>query len=73
MLEAAKLTREGRDIPDHVHLVDFTDFFCDDEQCYAAIINILVYRDSNHITATFSKTLAEPMKIKLKQVISLLE
>lgn len=39
-------------------LVDFSDLFCDADACPAVIGNIFVYRDSNHITASYARSLA---------------
>jgi peptidoglycan/LPS O-acetylase OafA/YrhL len=43
---------------ERIHFLDLTDFFCDSEICPAVIGNILVYRDDDHITATYARTLA---------------
>lgn len=45
------------ELPGNVRLVDLTDFFCD-EVCTPVVGNVLVYRDTNHITATYATTLA---------------
>jgi hypothetical protein len=42
------------------HLVDFIGDICPGELCRAVIGNALVYRDKDHLTATFARTL-EPM------------
>jgi peptidoglycan/LPS O-acetylase OafA/YrhL len=42
------------------HLVDFIADICPGEVCRAVIGNALVYRDKDHLTATFARTL-EPM------------
>lgn len=39
-------------------LVDLTRTFCADGTCPTVIGNVVVYRDSNHMTATFVRTLA---------------
>ncbi|MEJ5919593.1 acyltransferase family protein [Corynebacterium sp. H78] len=44
-------------LPDAIS-VDFTDVFCDDNRCPAVIGNVYVYRDNNHVSVTFAKTLA---------------
>ncbi|MEO8527480.1 MAG: acyltransferase family protein [Pseudolysinimonas sp.] len=43
---------------DGVDILDFTDVFCWDGTCKSAIGGVTVYRDSHHITQTFSITLA---------------
>ncbi len=46
------------DVPDNVAFADLTPYVCPDDQCPAAIGNILVYRDSSHLTDTYAVTLA---------------
>ncbi|WP_219995930.1 acyltransferase family protein [Schumannella soli] len=38
--------------------LDLTSSFCRDDSCPAVIGNVLVFRDSQHLTATYSRTLA---------------
>src|SRR5699024_10208672 len=42
---------------DLVTLLDFTDLLCTDEVCPAEIGNVVVYRDSDHLTATYVRTM----------------
>jgi peptidoglycan/LPS O-acetylase OafA/YrhL len=44
----------------NTHLVDFIGDICPGEVCRAVIGNAIVYRDKDHLTATFARTL-EPM------------
>jgi peptidoglycan/LPS O-acetylase OafA/YrhL len=39
-------------------MIDMTPYFCVSGRCPAVIGGVLVYRDANHMTATFSRTLA---------------
>ena len=48
----------SRDRTGHVHLADLTSSFCDDSTCYAAIGGAEVYWDVDHLTATYSRSLA---------------
>lgn len=41
-----------------VHLIDLTDAICPAAACAAVIGGVLVYRDTNHLTATYARTLA---------------
>jgi hypothetical protein len=41
-----------------VSFVDFTDFVCEPTTCPPIIGNVYVYRDFNHPTATFMRTLS---------------
>ena len=38
-------------------VVDFTDVFCDASRCHAVISGANVYRDQDHLTATFANTM----------------
>ena len=49
-------------IPDNVIFADMTDYFCDEETCSPVIGNVLVYRDTHHITASYSKTMAPALE-----------
>ncbi|MGO1316374.1 MAG: SGNH hydrolase domain-containing protein [Cellulomonadaceae bacterium] len=46
---------------DDLHAIDLSDLFCDVARCYTVVGNVLAYNDDNHITATFSETLAVPL------------
>ncbi|MBP2413732.1 peptidoglycan/LPS O-acetylase OafA/YrhL [Arthrobacter stackebrandtii] len=37
--------------------VDFTDYFCDATTCPAVIGNVIVYKDDNHVTSSYLKTM----------------
>ncbi|QFZ20942.1 acyltransferase family protein [Saccharothrix syringae] len=41
-----------------VSLVDFTDYFCDEQECHGVVGNLVVYYDPDHLNAAFSRTLA---------------
>lgn len=45
----------------NVTVKDLTDQFCGRNVCQAVLNGVIVYKDSTHITSTFSKTLAEPL------------
>lgn len=59
-------------IPDNVIFTNMSDAFCDDATCYSVAGNIIMYRDDNHITATYARTIAphlrEPLEQALQQV-----
>ena len=40
------------------HLIDLTPFYCDDDTCPVVIGGVNVYRDTNHLTVTYARTLA---------------
>lgn len=52
-------------------LVDFTDVYCDATKCDAVIGGVIVNRDENHLTNTFSKTLAPYIEVELNQMMAL--
>jgi peptidoglycan/LPS O-acetylase OafA/YrhL len=43
-------------------LVDLTDDFCTDDSCPPVVGNVLIYRDSHHLTATYSRLLAPALE-----------
>ena len=44
--------------PNGVRLIDLSGQFCDDQQCYARIGSVIVYRDHGHLSNEYSKLLA---------------
>ncbi len=52
-----------------VHLVDLGDFICPDTTCAPVIGRVLVYRDEHHITATYARTLAHAMEVRLEGLV----
>jgi hypothetical protein len=46
------------DVPSNVRFIDTADAVCDAERCPAVIGNVLVYLDDNHLSATYSTTMA---------------
>jgi peptidoglycan/LPS O-acetylase OafA/YrhL len=44
-----------------VRIYDLTSHFCGRNVCQAVIDGVIVYRDSTHVTSTFSKSLAAPL------------
>ncbi|KIL50855.1 acyltransferase family protein [Jeotgalibacillus campisalis] len=55
--------------PDNVTTMDLTDYFCDEDYCYYVVGNIITHFDSNHITATFSRTFAPIMKDEIMEAL----
>ncbi|WP_347862282.1 acyltransferase family protein [Salimicrobium sp. PL1-032A] len=60
-------------IPDNVTFADLTEYFCDDEECFSVVGNVMVYRDVHHISNLYSETLASPLKEPLEQALNNLE
>jgi len=46
-------------LPKRTQVVDWTDVFCDSENCSPVVGHSIVYHDAHHLTNTFSLTLAE--------------
>jgi hypothetical protein len=52
-----------------VRLVDLNDAICPADRCAAVIGGVLVYRDTNHLTATYARTLAVRLDEQLQMVM----
>lgn len=50
-------------------LVDMRQLFCRNAQCPSVIGGVLVYRDSNHMTSVYARTLAEPLSARLGPLV----
>ena len=55
--------------PENVHYIDLSDFFCEEDLCKPVIGNVLVYRDSHHITVTYSESLAPILYEELMHIL----
>ncbi|GGR39735.1 peptidoglycan/LPS O-acetylase OafA/YrhL [Nocardioides luteus] len=53
----------------NAHLVDLTHLFCDAQICPAVVGNVIVYRDGNHITARYARTLAPFLGRELARIL----
>ena len=45
--------------------VDMSEFFCSERRCASVIGRVLVYRDDNHMTAAYARTLVDPFREEL--------
>jgi peptidoglycan/LPS O-acetylase OafA/YrhL len=54
---------------DEVVLIDFTDLYCGPERCSPVIGGVLVHRDQNHITNTWSMTLADELRKRIEPML----
>lgn len=50
-------------------VVDLNDRFCAEDSCPAVIGNVIVYRDSHHVTATYSRLLADELSARIDAVL----
>jgi peptidoglycan/LPS O-acetylase OafA/YrhL len=46
--------------------LDFSRYFCADDECLTVVGGVVVWRDSNHLTATYSTSLAPVLAGKLR-------
>lgn len=61
---------QGRpDIPPNVRFVDLSDLYCDDYVCPPIIGNVRVYRDENHITETYMRTMSPMVEKRVKRAL----
>jgi peptidoglycan/LPS O-acetylase OafA/YrhL len=60
----------ARSFGDRVTLLDFTDSICDEAECPVMRNGIVVYRDRNHITASYAATFAPQFAEVLARVPS---
>ena len=51
-------------------LIDLTRYFCNAKLCPSVIGNVIVYRDTGHLTATFVRTLTPAIADAIKGVLS---
>jgi peptidoglycan/LPS O-acetylase OafA/YrhL len=57
------------DVPPNVSFLDLSDQLCDAAHCPAEIGNVLVYMDDNHLTATYSATMAPAVEQHLADAL----
>lgn len=58
--------RTARGVPRSAVHVDLTRFICGERLCEGAAGNVLIYRDDNHLTATYAATLTRPLHSSLR-------
>ncbi|BCJ75970.1 acyltransferase [Catellatospora sp. IY07-71] len=52
-----------------VHLLDLNDAICPTHRCAPVIGEVIVYRDSNHLTATYARSLAPRLDTALRAIL----
>ena len=55
--------------PSNVHYTDLSDYICDEDYCNPVEGNVLVYRDDNHLSASYSTTLGPIVREYLMPVL----
>lgn len=58
------------DLTPGTEVIDLSRYYCKDGRCPSVIGNVIVYYDTTHITATFAKTLAEPLEDGLRRALA---
>lgn len=53
----------------NVGVVDLTDVFCDETSCHSLIGGLIVYIDSHHLTAAFSKSLGTVLGERIESAL----
>ena len=71
VLAAVDPTRRLPAKPSNVEFIDLNDYFCTQTTCLPAVGNVMIYRDGDHITATYSRTLAPILANELARVMPL--
>ena len=56
-------------IPSSVRVVDLSAQFCDDVRCWAVKNGIAIYRDSNHITASYAERISPVLRDAINEVL----
>ena len=51
-------------------MIDLTDRFCVGDTCSVVIGNVVVYRDSHHITETYSRMLADDLGARMDEALA---
>jgi len=54
----------------NIMMIDLTDGFCDREYCYAVVGDLIVYRDTNHLTWQYAESLAPRFWSEFAKAIS---
>ena len=55
--------------PANVHYTDLNDYICDEDYCNPVEGNVLVYRDDNHLSASYSTTLGPIVRDHLMPIL----
>jgi hypothetical protein len=55
--------------PSNVSFIDLNRYFCTDTTCVPAVGNVMIYRDGDHMTATYARTLAPVLQQELAGVM----
>ena len=53
------------------HQIDAGDMLCPGDVCGTIIGDVFVYMDDNHVSATYSRTMAPELASRIKQVMGI--
>ncbi|WP_050777817.1 acyltransferase family protein [Micromonospora sp. ATCC 39149] len=53
-----------------IHLIDLNDAICPTDPCAAVIGGVLIYRDTSHLTATYTSSLAPRLRERLARLLN---
>lgn len=65
----AELHRAASELVPEADLIDLTDYVCPQDECVPVIGGVLLYSDSHHISATYSRTLAPLLEEPIKELL----
>lgn len=63
-------SRRAADAATNAHVVDTADLFCDERTCYPVIGGVIVYRDANHITGSYAKSIAPMLGQRIESILN---
>jgi len=67
VLNDEAFAKEIKAIPAGVHVADLSAQFCDSTHCWAMKDNVVIYRDSNHMTASYAERISPALRDAVNQ------
>ncbi|MET3683060.1 peptidoglycan/LPS O-acetylase OafA/YrhL [Alkalibacillus flavidus] len=74
-IDREEILRDGipwedeENLPDHVYFADFTEYLCDDNNCYPVVDRMITYRDKHHLTAVYARSLGGPLTEEINRIL----
>ena len=69
VLDDDAIANDLEKLPDNVHYIDMSDAYCDEQNCWTVKDNLMIYRDSHHLTATYAQHLAKGLGQKIDRAV----
>jgi hypothetical protein len=69
-LAAFEAEREGARGLSNIHFIDLTDQLCEEEVCWSVRSGEVMYRDSNHLTGSFARSLMPVLEAELLPILN---